>query len=113
MRIGAVNRLIDGSLAEAEDRDNRDNVANVSGKGVHVDATVPAINSCSVKFEVWQEEQKGKNFSSLPGNVCERLLKILPTILKGQIDPLFEEKTIFFMAKSLPDFSPHRSKSDW
>ncbi|KAL1482737.1 hypothetical protein MTO96_033587 [Rhipicephalus appendiculatus] len=106
MRIRVVNRLIDGLLAEAEDRDNRDRVANVSGKGVHIDAIVHAINSCGVKFEVWKEEKKGKNFSSLPGNACERLLKMLPTKLKGKIDPSFEEKTIFLW-KNLCEIFDH------
>ncbi|KAL3220080.1 hypothetical protein MRX96_030093 [Rhipicephalus microplus] len=58
MRIRVVNRLIDGLLAEAEDRDNRNSVTNVSAKGVHVGAIVDVINSCSVKFEVWMEEKR-------------------------------------------------------
>ncbi|KAL1463973.1 hypothetical protein MTO96_043089 [Rhipicephalus appendiculatus] len=61
-RIRVVNRLIDGWLAEAKDRDNRDRVAHVSGKGVHIDDIVHAINSCGVKFQAWEEEKKEEFF---------------------------------------------------
>lgn len=52
------NCMIDGLLAEADDRDNCHRVANISGKGIHVDAIVHEGNSRSIKFEAWKEDEK-------------------------------------------------------
>ncbi|KAH9367162.1 hypothetical protein HPB48_014762 [Haemaphysalis longicornis] len=94
MRIRIVNRLIDGLVADVEDRDNRDKVLNIGSKGAHLDTLVCAINSCGVRFAVWKDERKGRNFTSLPGDACERVLKMLPGKLRGVIQPETEEKTI-------------------
>lgn len=57
MKIRIVNRLIDGLLAESEDRDNREKVQNLNAPSSHLKNIVAAINTCGVKFEVWEEEK--------------------------------------------------------
>lgn len=94
MRIRLVNRLIDGLIVEAMDRDNRDKVINLSSKNTHVEAIVGAINSCGVKFEVWEDERKGKNFTSIQGDACKRLFNMLPERLTGKLDQQTENKVI-------------------
>ncbi|KAH8028906.1 hypothetical protein HPB51_020072 [Rhipicephalus microplus] len=106
MRIRVVNRLIDGLLAEAEDRDNRNSVTNVSAKGVHVGAIVDVINSCSVKFEVWMEEKRGlpdvPDYQSQQSRsrICTHLLPELPDTPKHihQAQRLVLSWTLSFMS---------------
>ncbi|KAH9373356.1 hypothetical protein HPB48_018409 [Haemaphysalis longicornis] len=94
MRIGIVNRLIDGLLAESEDRDNTKKVRNLNAPSSHLKNIVAAVNSCGVKFEVWKEEKNGRTFTSLVGGDCRTLLQLLPDRLKGKLDTRAEHMTL-------------------
>lgn len=89
MKLGIVNRLVDGLLSEAEDRDYREKVRNQRCMTIHVQDIVDAINNCGIKFHVWEanEGNKGKTFTSVSGGDCERLLKALPEKRAGKLHP--------------------------
>ncbi|KAH9384437.1 hypothetical protein HPB48_026444 [Haemaphysalis longicornis] len=84
MKIRIVNRLIDGLLAESEDRDNREKVQNLNAPSSHLKNSVAAINSCGVKFEVWEEEKNGRTFTSLAGGDCQTLLPAFTRQAEGK-----------------------------
>ncbi|CAN7944734.1 unnamed protein product [Ixodes hexagonus] len=59
---------------------------------------VALINSCGVKFDVWQDEKKGRLFTSLSGGGP---LKTLPEKLDGQLHEVTESSFMFLWKTSL------------
>ncbi|CAN7978288.1 unnamed protein product, partial [Ixodes persulcatus] len=55
---------------------------------------IALVNSCGVMFDVWQDDRKGRAFTSLSGNDCQKLLKHLPDKLKGQLHQDTESSVI-------------------
>lgn len=47
-----------------------------------------------MKFDVWVDDRKGRKFTSLVGEDCERLLRRLPLQLQGKLQPQTEAKTL-------------------
>ncbi|CAN8022967.1 unnamed protein product [Ixodes persulcatus] len=56
---------------------------------------IALVDSCGVKFDVRHDERKGRAFTSLSGNDCQKLLKHLPDKLKRQLHQDTESSVIF------------------
>ncbi|KAL3217706.1 hypothetical protein MRX96_032047 [Rhipicephalus microplus] len=94
MGIRIMNRLIDRSLVDAEDHDNRAKVLNPKASSSTLKRINHEINSCGVKFDVWHDERKGIAFTTLTGDEMKRLLKLLPIKLPGSHSAQTEAKTV-------------------
>ncbi|CAN8005191.1 unnamed protein product [Ixodes hexagonus] len=71
-----------------------------------MDKFVALVNSCGVKFDVWQDEKKGRSFTSLSGDDCQKLLKTLPEKLDGQLHE-DTESSVMFLWKTFLDVVTH------
>ncbi|KAH9383763.1 hypothetical protein HPB48_025533 [Haemaphysalis longicornis] len=94
VKLRILNRLIDCLLAECEDRDNREKVRNPTATAIHLQSIICAIRNCGIKFDAWVDDRKGRKFTSLAGEDCERLLRRLPLQLQGKLQPQTEAKTL-------------------
>lgn len=78
-----------------EDFDCEAKVLNPRAKTDSIEKFTALVNSCGVKFDVQQDERKGRAFTPLFGNDCQKLLKHLPNKLKGQLHQDTESSVIF------------------
>ncbi|EEC08264.1 conserved hypothetical protein, partial [Ixodes scapularis] len=67
---------------------------------------VAAVSDCGVKFAIWQDEKKGRMFTSLSGGDCQKLLSDLPAKLKGLLHQ-DTESSVLFLWKTFREVLKH------